>query len=79
MDIIKPAKQAKPCPELIKVADGLMAGYRKSEDSIAKTARPSSSPECWSSALGVEMTGHLGNGESGEVIKGTANTRNGVA
>ena len=71
-------KRAKPDPELLKLADSLLANYKKPEDLIGENGLLKQLTKMLvERALEVEMTDHLGHGKSGEVTNETANTRNG--
>ena len=71
-------KRAKPDPELLKLADSLLANYKKPEDLIGENGLLKQFTKMLvERALEVEMTDHLGHGKSGEVTNDTANTRNG--
>lgn len=71
-------KRAKPDPELLKLADSLLANYKKPEDLIGENGLLKQLTKMLvERALEVEMTDHLGHGKSGEVTNDTANTRNG--
>jgi len=78
MTYVKRTKRAKPDPELVKLADSLLANYTKPEDLIGENGLLKQLTKMLvERALEVEMTDHLGHGKSGEVIDDTANTRNG--
>lgn len=78
MTVVKRNKRAKPDPELLKLADSLLANYQKPEDLIGENGLLKQLTKMLvERALEVEMTGHLGHDKSGEVTNGTANTRNG--
>lgn len=47
MTVVKPNKRAKPDPELLKLADSLLANYQKPDDLMAKMVCSSNSPRCW--------------------------------
>ncbi|MYN21253.1 IS256 family transposase, partial [Rugamonas sp. FT107W] len=78
MTVVKRNKRAKPDPELLKLADSLLANYQKPEDLIGENGLLKQLTKMLvERALEAEMTGHLGHDKSGEVTNGTANTRNG--
>jgi len=78
MTYVKRTKRAKPDPELVKLADSLLANYTKPEDLIGENGLLKQLTKMLvERALEVEMTGHLGHDKSGEVVNDTANTRNG--
>ena len=78
MTVVKRNKRAKPDPELLKLADGLLANYQKPEDLIGENGLLKQLTKMLvERALEVEMTDHLGHDKNGEVINSTANTRNG--
>ena len=80
MTVVKRNKRAKPDPELLKLADSLLANYQKPEDLIGENGLLKQLTKMLvERALEVEMTDHLGHGKSGEVTNGTANTRNGYS
>ncbi|WP_180977665.1 transposase, partial [Janthinobacterium sp. ROICE36] len=80
MTVVKRNKRAKPDPELLKLADSLLANYQKPEDLIGENGLLKQLTKMLvERALEVEMTGHLGHDKSGEVTNGTANTRNGYS
>lgn len=71
-------KRAKPDPELVKLADSLLANYTKPEDLIGENGLLKQLTKMLvERALEVEMTDHLGHDKSGDVTNDTANTRNG--
>lgn len=78
MTVVKRNKRAKPDPELLKLADNLLANYQKPEDLIGENGLLKQLTKMLvERALEVEMTDHLGHDKSGEVTNSTANTRNG--
>ena len=78
MTVAKRNKRAKPDPELLKLADSLLANYKKPEDLIGENGLLKQLTKMLvERALEVEMTDHLGHDKSGEVTNDTANTRNG--
>ena len=80
MTVVKRNKRAKPDPELVKLADCLLANYPKPEDLIGENGllKPLTKMlvEC---ALALEIADRLGHVKSGEVTNGTANTRDGYS
>ncbi len=77
MTVVKRNKRAKPNPELLKLADSLLANYRKPEDLIGENGLLKQLTKMLvERALEAEMTDHIGHSKSGEVTNGTANTRN---
>ena len=71
-------KRVKPDPELLKLADALLANYQKPEDLIGENGLLKQLTKMLvERALETEMTEHLGHGRSGAVTNGTGNTRNG--
>lgn len=78
MTVAKRTKRAKPDPELVKLADSLLANYQKPEDLIGENGLLKQLTKMLvERALEAEMTDHLGHDKSGEVSNDTANTRNG--
>jgi putative transposase len=78
MTVVKRNKRAKPDPELLKLADSLLANYQKPEDLIGENGLLKQLTKMLvERALETEMTDHLGHDKSGEVTNGTGNTRNG--
>lgn len=78
MTYTKRTKRAKPDPELLKLADSLLANYKKPEDLIGENGLLKQLTKMLvERALEVEMTDHLGHDKSAEVTNDTANTRNG--
>ncbi|MFZ6746002.1 IS256 family transposase [Undibacterium sp. JH2W] len=78
MTVAKRNKRAKPDPELLKLADGLLANYKKPEDLIGENGLLKQLTKMLvERALEVEMTDHLGHDKSGAVSNDSANTRNG--
>ena len=74
----KRSKRVKPDPELVKLADALLANYQKPEDLIGENGLLKQLTKMLvERALETEMTEHLGHGKSGAVTNGTSNTRNG--
>jgi len=74
----KRSKRVKPDPELLKLADALLANYQKPEDLIGENGLLKQLTKMLvERALETEMTEHLGHGRSGAVTNGTGNTRNG--
>lgn len=77
MTHIKRIKRATPDPALVKLADSLLANYKKSEDLIGENGLLKHLTKMLvERALGVEMTDHLGHSKSGEVTNDTSTTRN---
>lgn len=73
MTYVKRTMRAKPDPELVKLADSLLANYKKPEDLIGENGLLKQLTKMLvERALEVEMSDHLGHDKSG-----TANTRNG--
>ncbi len=73
MTYVKRTMRAKPDPELVKLADSLLANYKKNEDLIGENGLLKQLTKMLvERALEVEMSDHLGHDKSG-----TANTRNG--
>jgi len=71
-------KRVKPDPELLKLADALLANYQKPEDLIGENGLLKQLTKMLvERALETEMTEHLGHDRSGAVTNGTGNTRNG--
>jgi len=78
MTVEKRNKRAKPDPELLELADNLLANYQKPEDLIGENGLLKQFTKMLvERALETEMTDHLGHDKSGEVTNGTGNTRNG--
>ena len=78
MTVVKRNKRAKPDPELLKLADSLLANYKKPEDLIGENGLLKQLTKMLvERALEVEMTDHLGHDKSGTVNNDSANTRNG--
>ena len=78
MTVVKRNKRAKPDPELLKLADSLLANYKKPEDLIGENGLLKQLTKMLvERALEVEMTDHLGHDKSGTVSNDSANTRNG--
>lgn len=78
MTVVKRNKRAKPHPELLKLADSLLANYKKPEDLIGENGLLKQLTKMLvERALEVEMTEHLGHDKSGTVSNDSANTRNG--
>lgn len=78
MTYVKRSDRPKADPELVKLADSLIANYKKPEDLIGENGLLKQLTKMLvERALEVEMTDHLGHGKSGEVTNETANTRNG--
>ena len=80
MTVAKRTKRTPPDPELLKLADGLLANYQKPEDLIGENGLLKQLTKMLvERALEVEMTDHLGHDKSGTVINASANTRNGYS
>jgi putative transposase len=80
MTYVKRAKRVKPDPELVKLADSLLANYNKSEDLIGGNGLLKQLTKMLvERALSADMTDHIGHGKSGEVTSDTFNTRNGYS
>ena len=74
----KRTKRVKPDPELLKLADSLLANYKKPEDLIGENGLLKQLTKMLEErALEVEMAEHLGHGKSEPVSNLTGNTRNG--
>ena len=74
----KRSKRVTPDPELVKLADALLANYQKPEDLIGEHGLLKQLTKMLvERALETEMTEHLGHDKSGAVTNGTSNTRNG--
>ena len=71
-------KRIKPDPELVKLADSLLANYQKPEDLIGENGLLKQLTKMLvERALETEMAEHLGHSKSGDVTNATGNTRNG--
>ena len=80
MTVVKRSKRAKPDPELLKLADSLLANYQKPEDLIGENGLLKQLTKMLvERALDAELTTHLGHDKSGEVVNDSANTRNGYS
>ena len=78
MTYVKRIKRAKPDPELVKLADSLLANYKKPEDLIGENGLLKQLTKMLvERALEVEMTDHLGHDKSSAVTNDSKNTRNG--
>jgi len=78
MTDVKRTKRAKPDSELVKLADSLLANYKKPEDLIGENGLLKQLAKMLvERALEVEMTDHLRHGKSGGVTNDAGNTRNG--
>jgi hypothetical protein len=78
MTVVKRNKRARSDPELLKLADSLLANYKKPEGLIGENGLLKQLTKMLvERALEVEMTDHLGNDKSGSVSNDSANTRNG--
>jgi len=78
MTVVKRSKRAKADPELVKLADGLLANYQKPEDLIGENGLLKQLTKMLvERALETEMSAHLGHDRSETVTNATGNTRNG--
>jgi putative transposase len=78
MTVVKRNKRAKPDPELLKLADSLLANYKQPEDLIGENGLLKQLTKMLvERALEVEMTDHLGHDKSRAVNNDSAKTRNG--
>src|SRR5476649_90753 len=78
MTVVKRNKRAKPDPELVKLADSLLANYQKPEDLIGENGLLKQLTKMLvERALEAEMSEHLGHDKSGAVTNSSGNTRNG--
>lgn len=78
MTVVKRNKRPKPDPELVKLADGLLANYKKPEDLIGENGLLKQLTKMLvERALEAEMTEHLGHDKSEAVTNLTGNARNG--
>ena len=78
MTVAKRNKRVKPDPELVKLADSLLANYQKPEDLIGENGLLKQLTKMLvERALESEMSEHLGHGKSEAVTNATGNTRNG--
>lgn len=78
MTVVNRNKRAKADLELIKLAESLLANYKKPEDLIGENGLLKQLTKMLvERALKVEMTGNLGHDNSASVSKDSANTRNG--
>ena len=78
MTVVKRTKRAKPDPELVKLADSLLANYKKPEDLIGENGLLKQLTKMLvERALEAEMTEHLGHGKSGSIVNAGGNARNG--
>src|SRR5260370_28250456 len=78
MGVEKGNKRVKPDPELVKLADSLLANYQKPEDLIGENGLLKQLTKMLvERALETEMSEHLGHGKSEAVTNATGNTRNG--
>src|SRR6476620_2257455 len=78
MTVAKRNKRAKPDPELVKLADSLLANYQKPEDLVGENGLLKQLNKMLvERALETEMSEHLGHGKSETVTNATGNTRNG--
>jgi transposase-like protein len=78
MTVAKRNKRVKPDPELVKLADSLLANYQKPENLIGENGLLKQLTKMLvERALETEMSEHLGHGKSEAVTNATGNTRNG--
>src|ERR1700730_12043152 len=78
MTVAKRNKRVKPDPELVKLADSLLANYQKPEDLIGENGLLKQLTKMLvERALETEMSEHLGHGKSETVTNATGNARNG--
>jgi len=78
MTAAKRTKREKADPELVKLADSLLANYSKPEDLIGENGLLKQLTKMLvERALEVEMSSHLGHGKSETVTNETGNARNG--
>ncbi len=78
MTVAKRSKRAKPDPELLKLADSLLANYQKPEDLIGENGLLKQLTKLLvERALEAEMAEHLGHDKSQAVTNVTGNARNG--
>jgi putative transposase len=78
MTVVKRNKRVKPDPELVKLADRLLANYQKPEDLIGENGLLKQLTKMLvERALETEMSEHLGHSKSEAVTNATGNTRNG--
>ena len=78
MTVAKRNKRAKPDPELLKLADSLLANYKKPEDLIGENGLLKQLTKMLvERALEAEMSEHLGHEKSETVTNAAGNTRNG--
>jgi len=80
MTVAKRSKRAKPDPELVKLADSLLANYQKPDDLIGENGLLKQLTKMLvERALEAEMTAHLGHDKSETVANESGNTRNGYS
>ena len=80
MTVVKRNKRAKPDPELLKLADSLLANYQKPEDLIGENGLLKQLTKMLvERALEVEMTSHLGHDKSGERLNRRSSSRTKLA
>jgi len=80
MTVPKRTKRAKPDPELLKLADNLLANYQKPEDLIGENGLLKQLTKMLvERALESEMTEHLGHGKREAVTNDAGNARNGYS
>jgi putative transposase len=75
MTYVKGSKRAKPDPDLVKLADSLLANYKKPEDLIGENGLLKQLTKMLvERALEVEMTDYLSHSKRNAVINDTTNT-----
>lgn len=80
MTDVKRTKRAKHDPDLVKLANSLLANYKTTEDLIGENGLLRQLTKMLvERALETEMTDHLGHDKSGAVTNESANTRNGYS
>src|SRR2546425_12268133 len=78
MTVAKRNKREKPDPELVKLADSLLANYQKPEDLIGENGLLKQLTKMLvERALETEMAEHLGHDKSEAITNATGNARNG--
>ena len=78
MTINKRTKRSKPNPELLQLADSLLANYQKPEDLIGENGLLKQLTKMLvERALDAEMANHLGHGKGDAITNTTGNARNG--
>ena len=77
MTVATRTKRIKPAPELVKLADSLLANYQKPEGLIGENGLLKQLTKMLvERALETEMAEQLGHSKSGDVTNATGNTRN---